>query len=967
MNTAADLFRAEGALFEAGSNQPFSVDDPEQVWFIDSGRVDLFAVPLAGGEPSGARSHFVRVAAGQVVFGLCREAGGGGLGWLAVGGNGTRLYRLPAARLRQLQANEAGAGELARWLDAWIELLYEGLAGALPPTECEVVQAGEEISVAQSTPIRAASGVVWARQLEGTSLLGGLEELTLTPGNGVAPLCGTGWVLAVDEARMGWTSTAELMRADELWGNLSAFYVLASRWAAARIAQAESVEAARLAAKADSQRVALRSAVSHLSALLVSGGDKAVAGEEGDSQLVTACRLVGRRCGISIKAPAAAKRGRAAKDPLGNIAKASRVRVRRVVLSGDWWRQDNGPILAYRQEGNAPVAVLPSSASSYELVDPATGLRESVAEELAQTLHPVAYTFYPAFPDRALKVWEVFKFGIQGAQSDLLMIVLMSMGGVVLGMLVPVVTGIIFDSVIPSAARSELWFLAAALVVAGLVEVIFGITQGVAMLRVEAKSDAVIQAAVWDRLLRLPTPFFRQYTSGDLALRANGINAIRQMVSGAVISSLLGGLFSFFNLGLLCYYSLNLTLVALGLVVLNIGMMLGVTSLILRFQRPLYELQGKISGQVLQFITGIAKLRVAGAESHAYAVWARGFSEQKQLDMRAGKVNLIMTVFNEFYPVFTSICLFSAMAFWMTQGLSTGKFLAFTAAFMTFLHAGIDASAALISLIHAVPIYERTRPILETMPEVSEAKADPGALSGRLEFSHVVFRYKPDSPPILDDVSIQVHPGEFVAIVGPSGSGKSTMMRLMLGFEKPESGTIYYDGLDLAGLDVQAVRRQCGVVLQGGKLMPGDIYENIVGSSLLTLEDAWEAARAAGFEDDILEMPMGMHTVLGEGAGTLSGGQRQRLMIARAIVAKPRILLFDEATSALDNRTQAIVSRSLEQLKATRIVIAHRLSTIQNADRIFVLKKGVLVQSGTYTELMAQPGPFADLANRQLI
>jgi ATP-binding cassette subfamily C protein len=967
MSTAAHLFTTEGALLQVGSNQPFWLNEPEQVWFVETGKLDLFVVPLAGSEPAGPRSHFVRVEAGQLLFGLGRNGAGAGVGWVVVGGHETRLYRLPLARLRQVEADAQGARALAGWVDAWIQLLYAGLSGALPPTECEAVQAGEEISVPEATPVRASSGVVWAKQLEGQSLLGGLEELTLAPGDGVAPLSGTGWLLALDRARVGWTDTPSLLERNLLWPNLIAFHDLASKWAAARLMQADREEAVRLEAKADSQRVALKSAVSHLSALLVQRADRRVAGPEGEEPLVRACRLVGRAAGMAIKAPPTAKRGRLAKDPLGNIAKASRIRVRRVVLGGDWWRQDNGPILAYRQEGNAPVALLPSSASSYELVDPATGAHDQLSEERAQTLHPVAYTFYPAFADRALSVWEVFKFGIQGAQKDLAMMVLMSMGGVILGMLVPIVTGIIFDSVIPSAAGPELLFLAAALVVTALVEVIFGLTQGVALLRVEAKSDASIQAAVWDRLLRLPTPFFRNYTAGDLALRANGINAIRQMISGAVITSLLGGLFSFFNLALLCYYSLKLTLVALGLVVLNIGVMVSVTLLILRFQRPLYELQGKISGQVLQFITGIAKLRVAGAESHAYAVWARGFSAQKQLDLRAGKVNIVMTVFNEIYPVFTSICLFSAMAYGMSQGLSTGKFLAFSAAFMTFLHAGIDASSALISLVQAVPIYERTKPILETLPEVTEAKADPGALSGRIEFSHVSFRYKPDGPLILDDVSIQVHAGEFAAIVGPSGSGKSTMMRLLLGFEKPESGTIYYDGLDLAGLDVQALRRQCGVVLQAGKLMPGDIYENIVGSSLLTLEDAWEAARAAGFEEDIRDMPMGMHTVLGEGAGTLSGGQRQRLMIARAIVARPRILLFDEATSALDNRTQAIVSRSLEQLKATRIVIAHRLSTIQHADRTFVLRQGRLVQSGTYSELMAQPGPFAELARRQLI
>jgi ATP-binding cassette subfamily C protein len=265
-----------------------------------------------------------------------------------------------------------------------------------------------------------------------------------------------------------------------------------------------------------------------------------------------------------------------------------------------------------------------------------------------------------------------------------------------------------------------------------------------------------------------------------------------------------------------------------------------------------------------------------------------------------------------------------------------------------------------------VPLYERAAPILKTLPEVDSTRSNPGELSGAIEANHLVFRYRPDSPLVLRDLSFTVQPGQFVAFVGPSGCGKSTLLRLLLGFEQPESGAVYFDGQDLAGLDVQAVRRQMGVVLQTGKLISGDILTNIIGAAPLTVDDAWEAARLSGLDRDIQAMPMGLHTVINESGGGLSGGQRQRMMIARAIVAKPRLLLFDEATSALDNHTQSIVSQSLKGLKATRIVIAHRLSTIIDADRIFVVDKGRIEQSGTYEELMKQGGLFAELAKRQL-
>lgn len=247
-----------------------------------------------------------------------------------------------------------------------------------------------------------------------------------------------------------------------------------------------------------------------------------------------------------------------------------------------------------------------------------------------------------------------------------------------------------------------------------------------------------------------------------------------------------------------------------------------------------------------------------------------------------------------------------------------------------------------------------------------EDHRERGELNGDIEVSHVTFRYRPADPLEMNDLSLHVPAGELATVVGPSGSGKSTLFRLLLGFETPETGTIFFDRQDLAGLHIRSVRRQIGVVLQNGRLMRGDVFTSIVGTNLLTHDDAWAAARMAGLDEDIEQMPMGMFTWIGEGGGTLSGGRKQRLLIARAVVTRPRILLFDEATSALDNRTQSIVSKSLEGLQATRIVIAHRLSTVMKADRIHVVHAGRIVQTGTYQELIAHDGLFAELAQRQL-
>jgi len=962
----ADLYAREGHPQDAAGNQSFWVDGPDRTWLLQRGKVDVFVVPLVAGETSGSRMHLFRASPGQVIFGITHDAPAASLGFLAVGGNETRLYRLPRARLRELSSDAAWATRVAQEIDRWIQTLYGGLSGGQLSPRCIKLAPDEELELDAGEAAQPLEGTIWVKHLAGRSRLAGHDELIIGVNDGVIPLASTVWLEAIEPVKVVAGDTSAQLREGLAWSALASFDARVRVWASLKVVQAAAQGRTRLQAKAQSQRATLTDAVSCLSEPLAVGPAKPTVSGKHEDPLVEACQLVSQALGIPMKMPLAMLKGRSSKDSLGDLVKAARLRPRRVMLTGQWWREDNGPLLAFLQETNQPVALLPASASSYVLADPANQIRQAVTPDLARALNPTAHTFCRPFPDTALRVWEVFQFGLQNTRADLLRVLLLSLAVGVLGLAMPLATGLVFDVVIPSVMKPQLAFLALGLLVAAFASVAFNLTRGIALLRIEARSDAAIQGAVWDRLLSLPLPFFRPYTAGDLAVRANGINAIRQILSGAVITTLLSGFFSLFNFGLLFYYSLNLALVATVLVLLNVGITLLVSLLSVRLQRPLYEKQGRISGQVLQFVTGISKLRVAGAESQAYAVWAKAFGEQKTIDLRLGTLDNRRTVFNETFPILTLMCLFSMIAFRSEPAISTGMFLAFSAAFMIFLHAGLEASDALISLLHAIPLYERARPILLERPEVNAMKSAPGDLSGRLELNQVSFRYRGDGPLVLQEISFQIHPGEFVAIVGPSGSGKSTLMRLLLGFEYPEAGTIRYDGLDLAGLDVQAVRRQIGVVLQNGRLMPGEILENIVGSGLFTLDDAWEAAKHAGLEEDIQAMPMGMHTVLGEGPTTLSGGQRQRLMIARAIVAKPRLILFDEATSALDNRTQAMVSECLKRLKATRIVIAHRLSTIMDADRIFVLQKGRLVQTGVYASLIQDPGLFAELARRQL-
>lgn len=941
--------------------RPVLLADPERVWLVAEGKVDLFIVPVAGGEPAGARQHLCRLEQGQALFGL--DLTGQELGLLAVGLTGNQLLEVSRADLDHLAETEGGVTQLVGWLEDWINGLAGGLATELPPKDCLLLENEQGLILESPGRIRPKRGILWLYQRQGESQWLGRPDLPALKGDGPWPISYLTWVEATANSKMVFTTSHSCLVDQQLWPGLAQFHNLLL--AVIRLNQkAEMVSGReRLFSKAEANRQSLVGAFTRLAAVLEPEMALSQRSGSGENQLLAACQLVGEQMGLTIRP--SAKKG-ASRDPLGDIAKASRVRLRQVALKGEWWRRDNGPLLAYLEEGKKPVALLPKSKTSYELWDPAGGPPVLITPEVTLTIASFAYTFYRPFPDQLINAVEMFRFGLRPGRSDLATVAFMGIAIGLLGVITPLATGFLFDTIIPSANRSQLWQMSLALLVSAIAIALFQVTQSVALLRFEGQMDANLQAAVWDRLLSLPVAFFRQYTAGDLGERAMGINAIRQALSGTTISSILAGIFSVFSFGLLFYYSPSLAYLATGLVLIAVVVTTAAGYLQVRFERELVALQGKISGLVLQLINGITKFRVAGSEGRAFVYWAGRFSRQKQLAYRTRTIANNLTVFNAAYPVLTSMAIFAAFASNDTAQLSTGQFLGFTAAFSQFLFAALQVSTAIISVLAIVPMYERAKPIFQTLPETDETKASPGELSGAIEVSHLSFRYKENGPLILKDVSLQIRPGQFIALVGSSGSGKSTLFRLLLGFETPEAGAIYYDGQDLSALDIREVRRQMGVVLQNGRLLTGSIYENIVGSSLLTIEDAWQAARRSGLDEDIKRMPMGMHTLVSEGGGTLSGGQRQRLLIARAIVNQPRILFFDEATSALDNRTQAIVSESLEKLEATRIVIAHRLSTIINADCIFVMAEGQVVQSGNYQELMSQPGLFADLARRQI-
>ena len=651
-------------------------------------------------------------------------------------------------------------------------------------------------------------------------------------------------------------------------------------------------------------------------------------------------------------------------DQLEYALRPAGLMVRGVELEDGWQNDAYGPMLGFLEGSGTAVALLPRPLMGYWYKDPATGQRVRVTRKNAKLFARDAICFYQPLPMKKLGIPDLLLYmKASVSNGDLILIVLATLAATLVGLIEPQVYGLVTGTVLRTHNIRLMVGVGAFLLGSAFASQMIDLVSSLLMDRINTKTSLAVEASVMMRILSLPVSFFRRFSSGELANRASSVSTLCTMMLHNSLSVGLSGLLSLIYIGQIFHFAPALVWPAVAIVLATVVTTMAATFLQMGISRQKMQLEAEESGMSYALLSGVQKIRLSGSEKRVFARWARLFARSARLEYAPPlflKVNGVIT---------TAISLIGTIVLYylaVKTGVSESQYYAFTASYGRVMGAFSALSGIVLSLASIRPVLEMAEPILQAEPEVSAEKNPVDQVSGRIDMSHVTFRYDPDAPYVLNDLNLSVRPGEYVAIVGRTGCGKSTLVRLLLGFEKPEKGAVYYDRRSLDELDPRSLRKHIGVVIQNGQLFQGDIFSNItISAPWLTLDDAWAAAEMAGIAEDIREMPMGMHTLISEGQGGISGGQKQRLMIARAVAPKPSILILDEATSALDNKTQKQVSDALDRLHCTRIVIAHRLSTIRNCDRILVMDGGAIVEEGTYEELIRRGGFFAELVARQ--
>ena len=967
--------RIHGTVRTTGANNPIVLDDPNTLLIVEKGFLDIFVVEKKGVHISNRYPFVNRLSEGMAAFGV------NAIESIDEKNESVKYYfaAIPSqeARIvfgnRQAISSDEGLGiDSIIWIDDWIAELSSFLIrfSEPPPRNAQMIEADPDVEYSAGTLIAMHHDIVWVSS-DSPMKFNGHYEVFLNKDEPLLPITSQTWLSLDQRTKISAVYTPTALISGKLWSSLEAFNHRVLKHGKEVWERSGEIFQNKYITSLKSIEESQEKAFNELLTPLTGTKKQKAATRLQPSQRWSAVNLVATKIGMSLEIPQDNELNLESFDDIMSHFSSLGVRTRRLFLEPGWWKRTGTAILGFTKQDNMPVALLPGLVGGYKIYDPETQKTSPVGKKEAMELGETALMLYAPIPDQIGSGTGALTRVFKGFQKEFLLIMIITALGGIVALVAPIITGQVLANYLP---RNDQYMWTSGLVALALGTIsaaVFKIIAQFSILRILGLTDERLQAAILIKLLSLPTIFFRNYSVGDLADRADGISKVRETVTEAVSEALADAFASLFAVSLLFWYSWPIAIFVCFLSGIFIVTTFWISIRQIKHHREEFRLKGDINGLVYQIINGLPKLRVANSESHALAKWAALFAAQKREALGARKWAAGNLAFSGLYFPLSLMVVFLVLATISISaiGLEVAEFLSFYAALGMLLVALIGLSYACVQIASSAPYFERINPVLTVPKEknTTNPSADPGPLRGHIEFSSVVFQYRHDLPKALDEVSFSIPEGDSVAFVGASGSGKSTILRLLIGFETPTSGAIFLDGHNLDNLNMSSVRSRMGIVMQFGYLFADSIYNNVSTYTGLSDEEAWQAIRHVGLEDEIKAMPMGMRTILSENGGGLSGGQKQRLLIARALARHPSILLMDEATSSLDNKAQAIVHNSIKTMNTTSIVIAHRLSTVRDVDQIFVLDSGKIVESGNFENLMKQNGIFTQLAQRQLV
>jgi len=931
--------------FLVADGEPFSLEPGQPLRTVRSGQVDVFILVRDQQGDIITRQLLFNVQPGQL---------------LATAHSQThQLIAVPRGDV-QLSAPVDEALLNDQLTSVWCEKMLEGLAAleVFQGDHPERLQIGETLTLAGGRRLRAKTGVVWIVQQNGPELRLGLSPLPkdiLSAGFAISR--NTGLTSSGDiKVRTIRLSSLGLEQARHAFEYFSAAML---HFHGDMVLDEEQKRAARNAERQNTSYSRFANAISSFSEVL--GGQSLGLEASSLKPLEQSIAMVAKIYGHHVPAHSVIKDNDVSGNAIERSARSMRLRACQVKLNGDWWKQDIGRLLAFKGNDKTPVAIIPNGRHGFLLFDSDLGKTRKPTKEDIKAISSRAYALYPVFPDSPLPMRQFLVFGLKYCVRDSMEAFSLVLLAGALAMTTPVLSAYIINLVVPTGDARLLAELTAALLVSLIAMGAVRYTSEIANLRIEGRVGGLVRAALIDRIIRMPSNQIQSVSTSVAAMQLSRLDGFRKSIlqlATTSISAVLNGLFS---LGVLFYFAPPAALIVLGLISLLIA---GVAWFGYRQYQVLYEgehIQGNISTALYEAINNIAVLRAFGTEMAAFSNWAQSYVAFRHKRMKSGIIANRAKVLIGSYDIIITGVAFAALGLLNTGDVSTGGFLAFVGALSVVSASGLQLANSVLSVFRSLPAARIAKPLLKGRPIAMPTPGHEQPPSGKIEISKVFHRYHADGPMILNGIDFKIEPQQYVALVGPSGSGKSTLLKILLGLEVPASGAVYYDGQDLARLDQISLRRHIGTVMQEAGLFPGSILENIRGGVDASTDEVWEAASMAAIAEDIRAMPMGLHTVITGSDGAVSGGQAQRILIARALVGRPSILLFDEGTSALDRRRQKQVEGNLGRLAASRLVIAHRLETVRHCDKIFVMDQGRIVDHGTFNELSEKPGIFANL------